>query len=547
MCVYIVRGDLLDNFEVSYKKTDLDDRTTVITSANSINDVQDKEQKILAEYANSYLASKGKDQYSVFVNDETNSNTLTLDYIDKLAQGINSNLENLTAANQLILRYVNEDGLMGYAYNAIISNINTNYKLIYNGVDENGDTAKNVESVKTIIENFNSDVKLDRFIRDAISTTYLEGNCVNILRLDGSKPVIDILPMSLAYPSDYRVNGDSLIEVSIDNLKNRLQKTYRKTRKNKAVYFENIKKEIENNFPKEVSRAYVDNEKYVRLDTNYSDCITINSMGRKFGVSPFFRALRPLIVLNNLENADVADSKARSKKIIYQKLRKELLGKDGTKRGLAEQELAHAGLVSALKTNFCAYTSPAFVESVEFVTAKANNEDASTQMKLYTSKFLQSLGISFIDNEVGNYSTVNASLTQLIRTINCIIVDLERVINKYYRTVLSQNGMDEEYAPIIKISDAQEMDMAIRKEMATFVYSTLNASRETSFKLVGLDLQDEIEKRKSENEKGLDDIFSPHDTAYNKSSDSNEVGRPESREDVDTQKNDENYNKEVRK
>ena len=543
----------IEDFDVSYNKDNVTDdngnEVTVITSASSIDDILKREKEIMANSMNDYSATKdGK--YSVYVNETTNNNSLTLSYIDNLAQGIHSTLNNVLNANRMIDRYIVEDGLMGYAYSCIISNINTNYKLLYNGLDNEGKESKDNEKIENIITQFNKNVDIKRFIRDSISTTYTEGNCVSILRLDNDSAYIDIMPLELAYPSDYKSNGSDIIEVDVNSIKSKLQKTYKKTKKNKAVYFDNLLKEVEANFAPEIVKAYRGGEKYARIDPDYADCVKINSLGKKFGVSPFFRALRPLIVLNNLEEADVSDSKARSKKIIYQKLRKDLLDSqyNGGTLGLPEQELAHQSLMAALKTNFCAYTSPAYVESLEFVTAKSNNSDASTQLQQYTSKFLQSLGISFIDNEVGNYSTVKTSVTQLVRTINYIISDLERVINKYYRTVLEYNGINGDYAPTIKIADAEEMAIEVRQELAGFIYGTLNASRETTFNMIGLDLQDEITKRKREDEAGLDEVFSPHETSYNKSGDDKdkESGRPESDEDLDKQKNGENYNKEVR-
>lgn len=544
----------IDNFEVKYNKDNIIDNSgneiTVVTSNSSIDDFIKKEREIMADSINMSVSAKDKQKYSVYANESTNSDSLSLSTIDNLAQGIHSNRDNVITANQLIDRYIIEDGLMGYAYSCIISNINTKYKLLYNGVDEEGNPSSDIDDIKILVDKFNKTVNIENFIRDAISTTYTEGNCVNILRLDDNSAQIDIMPLSIAYPSDYKINNADVIEVDVSVIRDKLSKTYKKTKKNKALYFENLMKEVKANFAPEIVKAFENNEKYTRIDSDYADCIKINDLGKKYGVSPFFRALRPLIVLNNLEEADVSDSKARSKKIVYQKLRKELFSTNSgnSTLGLSEQEYAHQSLMAALRTNFCAYTSPAYVESLEFVTSKTNNTDASTQMQQYTSKFLQSLGISFIDNEVGNYSTVKTSVTQLVRTINYIIKDVERVINKYYRTLLTYHGIEPDYAPSIKIADAEEMAIEVRQELASFIYGTLNASRETTFDLIGLNLQDEMEKRKSEDEKGLDKIFQPHSTAYNKSgnNEDNERGRPESDEDIDKQKNGENYNKEVR-
>lgn len=531
-----------DDFEVNFSATKVDDDTTVVTGFMTAEQIRENEAKILSAAMNKYEVSK---QYSVHTSDSTNSNTLTTDYIDELADGIHTNLKNLIAANQLLVKYVDEDGSMGYAYSVIRANTPTNYTMVYDNTLLTEENEDKIAEIKSLVNNFNKNVKIERLIRESISTAYLEGNVPIVLRITKNGYAVDFLPLDIAYPSGYKFNGDPILEFDVNALKTKLQKTYKKTRKNKALYFENIAKEIEANFSKEVFDAYKDNEQYTRIDANYGDCITVNSLGRKFGVSPLFRALRPLVVLNNIEAADVSDSRARSKKIIFQKLRKELLGQNGEKKALAEQQLAHEALTQALKTNLCAYTAPAFVESLEFVSSKANNDDASKQLGQYMTKYLQALGIDFIDTEVGNYAGVNVSVTQIIRQINCIKSDVERVLNKFYATLLTSAGFDPNLAPTIEIEDAESMELSMRIELAKFVYGTLNASRETSFKLAGLNLNDEKIKRETEHAQGLDDIFTPRKTAYTTGSedDNGSSGRPQSNDDKNKQNFDKNYNK----
>ena len=530
-----------DDFEINFSATKVDDDTTAVTGFMTAEQIRENEAKILSAAMNKYEASK---QYSVHTSDSTNSNTLTIDYIDELANGIHTNLKNLIAANQLLVKYVDEDGSMGYAYSVIRANTPTNYTMVYDNALLSAESEDTIAEIKSLVNNFNKNVKIERLIRESISTAYLEGNVPIVLRITKNGYAVDFLPLDIAYPSGYKFNGDPILEFDVNALKTKLQKTYKKTRKNKAIYFENIAKEIEANFSKEVYDAYKDNEQYARIDANYGDCITVNSLGRKFGVSPLFRALKPLVVLNNIEAADVSDSKARSKKIIFQKLRKELLGQNGEKKGFAEQQLAHDALTQALKTNLCAYTAPAFVESLEFVSSKANNDDASKQLGQYMTKYLQALGIDFIDTEVGNYAGVNVSVTQIIRQINCIKSDVERVLNKFYTTLLASAGFDPNLAPTIEIEDAESMELSMRIELAKFVYGTLNASRETSFKLAGLNLNDEKIKREAEQAQGLDDIFTPRKTAYTTGNDEdNSSGRPTSNDDKDKQDFDKDYNK----
>ena len=67
-----------------------------------------------------------------------------------------------------------------------------------------------------------------------------------------------------------------------------------------------------------------------------------------------------------------------------------------------------------------------------------------------------------------------------------------------------------------------------------------------------MNFQDEMERRKSEKEKGVEEIFTPHPTSYNSSGDSANVGRPSGStsngNSVDESKMeyDQNYNQSVR-
>jgi len=372
------------------------------------------------------------------------------------------------------------------------------------------------------------------------------------LRLKDNGAIIDHYPLNIAYPSDYRVNTERVVEFSIDNLKTRLRKTYQKTRKNKAVYFDTIQNEIKANYPTEVVKAYNDGEKVVRLDTKYSGCLKVNAMGRKFGISPFFRCLKPIIVLNNIESADVTSSKSRSKRIIFQKLRKELMGTDGTRKGLAEQALAHEQAATAVKTNLCLYTAPPFVESLEYITDKTDTKESASLLKVYTSKLMTALGIGFVDSEISTVTVADISIDQMLRTINSISEQLEKIMYKYYRVVLEANKLDPELAPVLKIVDSEALDASLKKDMATFVYSTLNGSLQTAFDYIGLDMEEEKRRREQENTDGIEDIFTPRVTAFTNSGNSDDEedktnGRPANSKNKEKQAKDKARNKAIDK
>ena len=137
-----------------------------------------------------------------------------------------------------------------------------------------------------------------------------------------------------------------------------------------------------------------------------------------------------------------------------------------------------------------------------------------------------------------------------MRNINVIKDEVERVLNKFYRTLLRENGFDPSLAPTIRIDDAEITEPSMRLEMSKYIYGTLNGSRATAFKLIGLDLDDEKAKRENENEKNYDTIFAPRLTSYTANGQSvgteTQSGRPQSNTDENKQQYDKERNKKTR-
>ena len=556
-----------NNIQVEYMGTELNDGTMVVTASVPDNMTPEQlEQFIFTSVMEEYKINPKKRQYSVITNETATQAVLTLEKIVSLAVGIHSNLTKLLELNNIILQYVTIDAYMGRAYECIYSNINTDYKLNFPKPLE-GDDPEIFKEVEREILNLNQFINIKDLIRDAIAGTFLEGNYSTYLRLIVDKndkekvisAVIDHYPLEMCYPSAWSIDKDPILEFDVRKLKSLLSKNYPKTRKNrKPIYFSDVNEEIKKTYPPEVFRAYENGDSVARLNEHYTGFMKINDMDRKFGVSPLFKALKALVVLDNIEKADVADSKARSKKIIFQKLRKELLGDKGERKGLNEMAYAHEQAVAAINTNFCLYTAPPFVESLEYVVDKSTNDNTADSVKIYTSKLLTALGISFADSELSSYSTANISVEQLMRTINSISEQLEKILHKYYQVYLEAKGLPKELAPTISILDSEMMEWDLRKEFASFAYSTLNISRDTVFKLVGLDVEDEKQKREKENQDGLDEVFKARETAFNRSKNGltsdiqytpgEEVqnGRPSDSDNSAKQEFDKNYSEEVR-
>lgn len=96
--------------------------------------------------------------------------------------------------------------------------------------------------------------------------------------------------------------------------------------------------------------------------------------------------------------------------------------------------------------------------------------------------------------------------------------------------MLEVNGIGAEYCPTVRVIDSEMLEMDMRMELAKMLYTTFGASRETSFGLVGIDIEDERVKREKEESNGLSDIFRPYATSYNSDGTGNDSeaapGRP---------------------
>lgn len=524
-----------ENFDVIYERSAIDDNTVLVTSTKSWEEIDKYERDLLSATIRNYNGRK-MDVSSVFLADSTNTPDLTLESVDELALGINSDYSKVSQANALILRYLHTNGLFGRYVEILKENVPTNYKLMYGLLEEDDTRQEDLEEVKLLIDSFNRDVDIEKVIADAVIGTILEGNYSMYCNMvNGNSAYIVHYPLEVVKPSGYTSRGNDVLEFDISTLKKKLQKTYKKTRKNKKVYYENMDKEVKANYPPEVYTAYHSGETLCRLSTEYSGFLKINHLGRTYGVSALFKALKPLIVLDNLMAADVSDSKARAKKIIFQKMRKELL--DGGKKGLVDQQHSHAEAAAALKTSSCLYTGAPGVESLEYVVPKSTETDYKYMHEIYTADLLRALGLPFLDSG-STTSVAKTNVSLLLRLINSITVDLNRIIEHFYEALLVANGYDVDLCPKFRIADAEENDLSIRKDLADFAFNVLGCSYETAYKLLDIDVKSEAVLRKAEAELGYDKLFQPHQTAYTYtgSSGNDEGGREADKDSQDEDK-----------
>ena len=486
------------------------DGTEVVTSAEAITD------KWLANAVAGYDATNQK--YSAYLKDgNSSSDKLTPEYIDELADGTQSDLKKIQIINNIVRKEINKDGIVGKTVECVTSNINTKTKISYDNEITGRNKTKQLQQVKDFISAFNKTINTKRLIRTSIPTTFVEGNYICYLRHEDNKYKVDYYPLGVCEISDYDVNGDPVVLFNIKELRSRLQKVYKKTKKNKALFFQNIEDEVKANYPQEVYDAFVAKEDYAKLDVKYTGVIRINNLNRKYGLTPIFRAFKDILMLDTFDNSDRVNSKAKAKKIIHQKLRKEVMGTELNKKGFEDMSYAHENLMSAWKQPTVVVTTPPTVESITYVEPKIELTDINT-VNNYRSRVLAALGIGFLmDSGSQSVSTADISVTQLLRTINMISEQLEDILQKWYRQILIDNGLPVEYCPTIQVIDSEALDFDMRKDLASTLYTIFNGSMSTSLELLGIDVNDEKEKRIKENDENYEEIFKCRQTAYTSS------------------------------
>lgn len=532
-----------EDFEVTIS-TECDEDTTIVTSFSDLS------EKWISEAFNAYDPTNQK--YSAYLNDGSSpSNKITTEYLDELAENVQNDLKKVQTINSIIRKQINKNDIIGKTVECIDTNINTEIKVDYANslnINEKNKTAS-LDNIKKVINDFNKAIKLPKLIRNSVSTSFAEGNYIMYLRHEDNKYKVDYYPLGVCEISDYEVNGDPVILFNVQELRSRLQKTYKKTKKNKFMFFSNMEEEVKANYPREVYDAFIAKEQYAKLDIRYSGVIRLGNLNRKYGLSPIFRALEPLSMLDTFDTSDRVNSKAKAKKIIHQKLRKEVMGSDLNKKGFEEMAYAHQNFMSAWKQPTVVVTTPPTVESILYVEPKIELTNIDT-VNSYRSRVLATLGIGFLmDTSSQSVSTASISVTQLLRTINKISEQLEDIIQKWYLQILSDNNVNLDYDPTIKIIDSESLDFALRKELATTLYTIFNGSLQSSLEILGMDINDEKAKRKSENEQNLDtEVFYPRGTSYTSTGNINEKknGRPVKKQSTNKTEYDKTYNKDAR-
>ena len=482
----------------------------------------------------------------IYQSDIAASDILTPRKMRYLADIPQDSLAKIMEINRIALIYANKDDIVGMVMNAIRTNLNTEYRLSFPNFDGKRNKGRTITRAEKIIEQFNEDIDIRGLIRKAIPGTYLNGNYLAYLRRNGKNYVVDEYPLGIGILAPFLQDSQPIIMVDVNALNTRLLHFFPMYYGKQDLFFDKLDNEIKMNYPPEVYRAFRAKENVAILDFDHSGVIRINDYGHTYGLTPIFRAFESLMMLDNFGKADNATAKIRAKKIIVQLMREELLGDNGLRRGWEDAAYAHDELVRAVKQEVALYTGIPGVEDVKFVESTGSLTDIDT-VNHYRSKALSTLGIGFMSSgdTAQSLSTANIALKQLLRTINSISEQLETIIEKWYKVVLKDNNISEEYAPKIRIIDSEQLEMDIRLELSKTLLTTYGASYKTAFDMIGIDVEDEMRRKTAENEAGYDAIFIPKQTSYTMTKGKENIGRPsddDNNDTVDKREYDEQYN-----
>lgn len=488
--------------------SELDDNTLLVTTS-------EKGKKWLETAMYNF---ENKDHiFSKYLNNvgDTDLN-ITLDKVNQLALNPQDDIEKIKQINNYIRFYINKDDLTGKVYETIENNINTEIKLSYPEI-KGRNKSKSRERASEVITSFNENINTDSLLKKSISTTYSEGNYVMYLRGEKGNYVVDYYPLGVVEITDYEIDGEPVVVMNVNELKSRLQTVGFKDKKGKGLFMTTIEEQIQKNYPPEVYEAYVAKEKYAVLNPERSGVVRVNNLNRRYGVTSIFKTLPAQIMLDIIEISDKKNTSAKGKKIIAQLLRKELLGDKGSNtQHFGELSYAHNNFIQAWKNDIVIVTCPAYVEDVKYVEPKAEPTNINT-INFYRTKILTALGISFLSNESkSSYTTSEININELMKTINKISSQVEKILKKYYKLILQDNGLIE-YTPNVKIIDSELMDTELKLKLADVVFSKLGGSYRTSYEIMGLDYNTEKQRRIEENDEKVDEIFKAHITAYTNS------------------------------
>lgn len=534
------------------QSNNIDNEVEIISSAAKVDEditiltLAEKTKKILEQSV--YDFEKQKHIYSRYLTEDKQIQVTTEDELQTLGQNTQDNLDKVNRINEIARYYINTNDLVGKVYDTLENNTNTEIKLNYPPI-QGRNKKKEREKAELTIDGFLKSINVEKLLKKCVPLTFAEGNYYMYLRASGDGSYkVDHYGLGLIEVSNYSLDDENICIINLNELRSRLQSAglQMKNKKGQDIFgMPTVDDEIKKNYPLEVYQAFKNKEKYAIFDMNNSGMIKINDLGRKYGVTPLFRAFRPLLMLDIYDKSNMMTAKTRAKKILIQKLSDKMMGDNGQAPFDIEKfTYAHNNLVQSFKQSrdMVLSTTPPWVSDVFFVESNTEQVDINL-INNQRNKVLTALGISFLANDSkSSFNTVEVSVSELRKQINTITLQFAKILEKWIKLVLRDNKISTEHCPLVSIESSEMLDMDLKLRLADALFNKYGMSYRSTYEMLGRDYDTELEVRNLENIDGVDIVFTPRITGYTASSKSdNTTINPDGTK--KTNKTEENTNK----
>lgn len=436
-----------------------------------------------------------------------------LERLSYLSENAQNNLDKILELNSIIEYYINTDDLIGRVIETVENNTNKSYTI--------KKKTNTTDTMMTSIKNFCEQIDIGYVVGEVTSNTFAKGTTIMYLMGDVQKGWhLSSYPLGVCEITPIEQDHEPLVVMNVSKLVSGIQRSLNKYfmgEKYQGMIENKISSMLKENYPPEVYEAYENQEQYALLDNERCSVVRVNKGDGLMGLSPVVKGLKAEIMLETIDAVDRKNLIDRAKKIYFQKMRKECLDKDNNKignlpniTGFLQQQL-----MFAMQQEDVIYTAPPYAESLEILEPKVELTPSEKIME-YRNRLLSALGISFISAEDGSsYTVTNLNYSELLKSINKISKQLEPIFNKYFKLLCFEKGYKLDKCPTMEIESTELISMESKVALINTYYTTLGLSRETTFKVLGIDIDIETQRRKQENDKGLNDIFEPYQTSYN--------------------------------
>lgn len=534
------RNNIDNEVDVEYKASKVDDDTTLITMADRY--------KRQVEEAVYNFENSGHNFSKYLTDDSSNFQETNEKELKRLGESPQDDIDKVKRINEIARYYINTNDLVGKVYETIQNNVNINVKLDWPVIDGRNKEKKKIKA-QNISNKFLENINVEELLKKVIPLAFSEGNYFMYLRNSGDNInyTVDHYDLDLIDVSDYSLDGEDLCVFDVDKLRIALQRNsnkYRKRNGENLFGISDVEAEVKRNYPSEIYEAYMARESYALLDINYSGLLKINDLGKKYGVTPLFRAFKPLLILDIYDYSNLKTAKTRAKKILVQGLSDKLLEEnvnDNDTGNFQALAYAHNNLMKAFKNSkeMVIATTPPTVDRVYFVESNTQQIDINL-INNQRDKILTALGISFLANESkSSFNTVEVGIDELRRQINTISLQLSKILEKWVRVVLRDNHISPEFAPHVTVESSAMLDMDTKRQLMDDMFNKYGAPYRTVYETLGFDYETEKERREQENDEKLDtDVFYGRANGYTTSS--KDVITDNTNQDTNTNNNNQN-------